>query len=122
MARRAFVATCALVIAAALPAPALALSGASSSGNASIAQYVTPAKCPPNTHFDPATHLCDPDQGPAGFISYASLTTASKGTLPFTGYLLLSVSGVALVLLASGLVLHRLARRGIAEDSSGPLS
>jgi hypothetical protein len=37
--------------------------------------------------------------------------TSGVGTLPFTGFNLALIAAVALVLLASGLVLHRMARR-----------
>lgn len=49
--------------------------------------------------------------GHAGAHAVAGAHTSGVGTLPFTGFNLALVAAVAVLLVASGLVLHRMTRR-----------
>ncbi len=96
-----------LALALAVPAPALALSGTSAGGDASAAQYAPPGKCAGGTQLSSATKRCV--HSPPSEVSLTE-QAASTGSLPFTGYVLLSVVALGLLLLTGGLSLRRMAR------------
>lgn len=89
-----------------MPGPASALSGSSSSGNATAAQYN-----PPSHHRkSPLTGPSNPSNPPGATPASSSTPTTSAAGLPFTGYAVLSAVAIGLGLLSIGLVVRRRAQ------------
>jgi hypothetical protein len=76
---------------------------------------VPSGKCAGGTHLSSTTNRCVADRsnqshGPVFTVSNTAPQAASTGSLPFTGYVVLSVTGLGLLLLTGGLLVRRLAR------------
>jgi hypothetical protein len=83
-------------------APAFALSGGASRGNAAAAQYTSPSG---GNHPVTLGVAGTSGGGPGAAGAPAPITTA--GALPFTGYALVSVAAAGLCLLSAGVAVRR---------------